>query len=121
MAEKKSTFAQRVVAFLKGGDEAKINRLHKYTKKHMESQIKINESEIEELRDKLEDLKENKEDRIYNVNLDRIGTAEDAKSYVGSYVDGIFNVFLEEKEINEKIEEREEQIKYYQMLLAEIK
>lgn len=117
----KVNFAQRVIDFLKGGEEAKISRFHKKALKHLNDQIKLREDAIDELKEKSADLREEYDEAVYNIDLDSIKSTEDIKMYVESYTDKLFNYELRIKELEDAIEERQLEIDYHKRLVDKIK
>jgi hypothetical protein len=95
--KKSQTLATRALAFLKGGDEAKLSRFESKLGKYFVAQIAIRTAEIEKLTEKLDDLKEVIDEAIPNVNLDKISQSETLEAYIPQYV-ALLNVRLEEAE-----------------------
>jgi len=74
---------QRVIDFVKGGDEGKLARFHKNTLKFWDKQIKANQSEMEKLDDQIDDkrevikdLQEKLTETVVSVDLEKIKTTE---------------------------------------------
>lgn len=86
---KKTTLTVRVMAFLKGGDEAKLVRFETRLQKYFKSQVDILEKEKEILNDKLSDAKEELNDYIPNIDIDKISKADGMDEYIKSYVGGL--------------------------------
>lgn len=83
---KKSNLKDRVLAFLKGGDEAKLARFEGKLDKHLAKQISMREDQIETLEEKIADAKEDLNETILNVNPDSVNTTEGAESYCVTYL-----------------------------------
>jgi hypothetical protein len=83
---KKSNLKDRVLAFLKGGDEAKLTRFEGKLDKHLAKQISMREDQIETLEEKIVDAKEDLNETILNVNPDSVNTTEGAESYCVTYL-----------------------------------
>lgn len=83
---KKQTLASRVLAFLKGGDEAKLSRFESKLDKYFTKQIAMRKDAIETLEEKVVDATEELNETVVNVDVDRINSTEGAESYVVTYV-----------------------------------
>lgn len=83
---KKSNLKDRVLAFLKGGDEAKLTRFEGKLDKHLAKQISMREDQIETLEEKIVDAKEDLNETILNVNPDSVNTTEGAENYCVTYL-----------------------------------
>lgn len=83
---KKQTLASRVLAFLKGGDEAKLSRFESKLDKYFTKQIAMRKDKIETLEEKVVDATEELNETVVNVDVDRINSTEGAESYVVTYV-----------------------------------
>lgn len=86
---KKQTLASRVLAFLKGGDEAKLSRFESKLDKYFTRQIAMRKDEIETLEEKVVDATEELNETVVNVDVDRINSTEGAESYVVTYVERV--------------------------------
>lgn len=113
---KKVTLVTRAIAFLKGGDEAKLTRFESKLEKYFKSQIDICNKEIEILNDKLTDAKEELSDYIPNIDIDRIGKADGLESYVKDYVGGLNNLQNVIQELENKIESKKDEIERFNTL-----
>ena len=67
-------FVKRIMASLKGGDEGKLKRFHAKAIKHLNDQIRIRQTEIEELHEKGVDLQEEYAEAVLSVDFDSIST-----------------------------------------------
>lgn len=85
----KTTFASRVMAFLKGGDEAKLTGFSAKLEKYYAKQIEMREEKIEDLKEKIQDAEQSLQDEVVNVDISRIATGEDQKSYCPSFVEKV--------------------------------
>ena len=83
---KKQTLASRVLAFLKGGDEAKLSRFESKLDKYFTKQIAMRKDKIETLEEKVVDATEELNETVVNIDVDRINSTEGAESYVVTYV-----------------------------------
>jgi uncharacterized phage infection (PIP) family protein YhgE len=104
------TFVEKVLAYAKGGDEAKVVKFQSDVSKYLKKQIKEIKDETDELNDQLEDATNELNEAVVNVDLDRIQTTDARKGYVVSYVD-----LLESKE--EQIRQFKSRIKENNKLL----
>lgn len=118
MTEKKATFVEKVLTFLKGGDEAKIAKFQKGTVKYLKKQIVELKDDSAQLRDKIEDAKEELNEAVLNIDLDRIKTTEEREAYTRDYIVSLDDKFEKIEYLEDGIEEnddliavREEQIK----------
>ena len=100
---KQTTFVQKVTAFLKGGDEAKLARFDSKLRKYFQKQISMRNDKIENLQDKIVDSKEVLSEVILGVDIDKINSTDGAESYCVSYVRKV-------QEGNEAIESFEDQV-----------
>lgn len=119
-SKKSDGFIARVIAFIKGGDEAKLGKFQRLAIRHAEEQISIRESSIETLKMTREDKEEELEEATLNINLEKIQKTEDVKKYVPAYFSGIRAKQMEIEKINSEIEEHQTQIKYYQGVVSKI-
>lgn len=112
MSTEKKSFVKRVMDSLKGGDEKKISRFHKKTIKHIQDQIRIRETSIEELGEKVSDLSEDFDAAILNVNLDRLNSShEKAKEYSIDYVNDLLHFRKRKTSLETEAEEKREAVK----------
>jgi hypothetical protein len=82
---KKVTLATRILAVLKGGDEAKLTRFESKLEKFYEKQIAKRKDAMESLRDSLVDAQDALQETVVSVDLDRIATSTGAEDYCASY------------------------------------
>lgn len=120
MAEKKMNYAERIIAWLKGGDAKNINRFQKYTKRYIAEEIGERERLSDKLQDKLDDLDGKLEETVHNVDLDVIKDTDNLENYSERYVQGIFSVYVERKELEERIETLGREVEIYKKALKEI-
>lgn len=109
---KKTTLAGRVLAFLKGGDEAKVVRFEAKLERHFKDQIGIRTREIERLEDTKVDLLEALREAIPNVGMDKISNIGEVEAYVPKYVASIGTHIKAIHAIDDAIELQEEEISY---------
>lgn len=83
---KKQTLASRVLAFLKGGDEAKLSRFESKLEKYFAKQIAMRNEAISNLEEKIVDAKEELNETVVNVETERISSTDLAESYVVTYL-----------------------------------
>ena len=83
---KKQTLSTRVLAFLKGGDEAKVSKFEAKLSKEYAAQIKAKEEAIAKLEERIEDAEEVLNETILNVDVTRINNTDSAESYVAIYM-----------------------------------
>lgn len=83
---KKQTLASRVLAFLKGGDEAKVARFESKLEKYFKKQVTMREESISNLEEKIADAKEELNETVVNVDVNRINSTDEAESYVVVYL-----------------------------------
>ena len=107
----KLTFAQKVMAFLKGGDEAKIARFETKLTKFYSKQIAMRKDQIETFQDKKKDAQESLTDGITSVDLDKIQNTDSLEAYVKEYHNKIQRLSDEVNEFDEKIDNLQEEIK----------
>jgi cell division protein FtsB len=86
---KKSTLVNRIMGFLKGGDEAKVTRFETKLGKYFSKQIAMRNEKIENLKDKIVDQEEAMNDSVVNIDLEKINQTDGAESYCSSYVSKI--------------------------------
>ena len=88
---KKQTLSTRVLAFLKGGDEAKVSKFEAKLSKEYAAQIKAKEEAIAKLEERIEDAEEVLNETILNVDVTRINNTDSAESYVAIYMRNVRN------------------------------
>lgn len=107
---KKQTLASRVVAFLKGGDEAKLARFESKLEKYFKKQITMRQDSIENLEEKIKDAKEEQDEAVVNVDLNKINSTDDAESYVVGYLRGVQAKEAVVESLQEQIDELKKEI-----------
>ena len=83
---KKQTLIEKALAYLKGGDEAKMSRFGSKLDKYFEKQKKVKQDKIENLVDKISDAKEELTEVVLKVDLESINKTESTESYCETYV-----------------------------------
>ena len=83
---KKQTLASRVLAFLKGGDEAKLARFENKLDKYFKKQVDMRKDAISNLEEKIQDATEELHETVVNVDTDRINSTDEAEGYVVTYL-----------------------------------
>lgn len=86
---KKQTLTDRVLAYLQGGDKAKLSRFETKFEKYLAKQISMRQDQISNLEEKIVDAKEELNETILKVDLERINHTDSAESYVVTYLRGI--------------------------------
>ena len=127
---KTKSFIERVIDFVKGGDEGKLARFHKNTLKFWDKQIKANQSEMEKLDDQIDDkrevikdLQEKLTETVVSVDLEEIKTTEQTELFIKKYTDSIRSVEKSIERVESEIrdlesskEKCESQIAHYRRL-----
>ena len=104
----------------KAGDEGKLKRFHSKAIKHLNDQVRIRKTEIEELHEKGVDLQEEYAEAVLSVDFDRISTTDNAKNYASSYVSGLMAYEDRIQEIDDSVEVLEEEIAKFEVILAKL-
>lgn len=86
---KKQTLASRVLAFLKGGDEAKLARFESKLEKYFKKQVDMRNEAISNLEEKIADATEELNETVVNVNPESINSTDQAENYVVTYLRGV--------------------------------
>lgn len=116
-----STFIEKIMDFLQGGNEGKLARFHKRYVKSNDEQISVREKEIEDISDKLEDLAETANEDMLNVDMGSIKDIESTNSYIEDYR-RIQMANLEKKETFEKeIATKKKEIERFRKLNSLVK
>lgn len=82
---KTTNFVSSVLAFHKGGDEAKVTRFADRYIKANNKQISIRKDEIGDIKEAIDDLDEKTREDLISVNLDSIKTSDNIDSYINVY------------------------------------
>lgn len=82
---KKVTLATRILAVLKGGDEAKLSRFEAKLEKFYDKQISKRKDAMESLRDSLVDAQDSLQETVLSVDLEKIATSTGAEDYCPAY------------------------------------
>lgn len=114
------SFIQKVVDFLKLGEEGKITRFQKYVSKDVNNQIKARNEQIEDLREKINDANDRKQEYLVNVDMERLNSTDNTKAYSSQYIRGYMAIQEEINNLNEQITTKETEIKGFTELLAEL-
>lgn len=83
---KKQSLTDRVLAFLQGGDSAKLSRFESKLEKYFKKQVAMREEAITNLEEKIADAKEELNETVVNVDLDKINSTDSAENYVVTYL-----------------------------------
>lgn len=118
---KQVSFVQKVIDFVKGGDEGKVARFQKKLVKSWNDQIKIRKDEIENANEEISDLKESLEEAVLNVDLNRIQTTQDTANYIEEYSQKLHNIQDAISQKEEEITKAEGDIADFQALIGLVK
>lgn len=121
MSNRKFTIVQRIIAFIKGGDESKIISFVEMIERHSKNEVKKlkmnlvrleqdHKMSLEEIDDKIEDTELRVSEAYVNIDVEKIQTKESQKSYMGVYMR---NISQEEDELKRLQETREKVIESY--------
>lgn len=113
---KHQTFVQKVVAYLKGGDEAKLARFEGKVTKHLKRQISMREDEIETLKDRIEDARETMAEAVVNIDVEKINGTDASEDYAVTYVEKVAGALEVIKDLEEEVADLEDEI----VLLKEV-
>lgn len=100
----KLSFVERAMAFLKGGDEAKLARLETKTGKYFKEQHSIRDRKIDKLREQIEDAQEAFNEAVPNIDLSAIATSDGLDRYIPEYVAGLDRKLAAITELEDQIE-----------------
>jgi hypothetical protein len=100
---KKVSLVARVLAFVNGGDEAKLIRFESKLDKYFNKQISMREDDIENLEDKIKDAQESLGETILNVSVDSINSTDGAEGYCPTYVQSVMDKMEVVNGLNAKI------------------
>jgi len=121
MASKgKTTFGQRVLNFLKQGEAYHLDRYSGHQDKFIKKQIAIREEEIEDLNENLKDYKETHAEIVLSPKLDNIKEVDGSRREAESHTDRIFKSRVKLLAISDDIEEKQEEIAQYKLILKDI-
>ena len=118
---KSTSWVERVMSRLKGGDEAKLSKFHKEYIKANNKQVGIREDEISDLEEKLEELNDQQAELVETIDFEKVATIASRKHYVDSFRTQQIAQIQEIDAIEEQISEKEEEIVMYEKLNALIK
>ena len=121
MSNRKFTIVQRIIAFIKGGDESKIISFVEMIERHSKNEVKKlkmnlvrleqdHKMSLEEIDDKIEDTELRVSEAYVNIDVEKIQTKESQKSYMEVYMR---NISQEENELQRLKETREKVIESY--------
>jgi phage shock protein A len=113
---KPQSFVSKVLAFVKGGDDAKLSRFSTKLEKYYNNQIKMRQDKIESLIDKISDADEALNETILNVDLDQINKTESTESYCAIYSRKVAEARAVVVNLKKEVEELEEEIKELKLL-----
>lgn len=112
----KQSLKDRVLAFLKGGDEAKLSRFEGKLGKYLDKQISMRKESIETLKEKIVDANEVMGEAVINVDASRIGNTDSTETYVSSYVRNISEKLAVVEQLEADIKKQEEEIARFEKL-----
>lgn len=112
----KQSLKDRVLAFLKGGDEAKLSRFEGKLGKYLDKQISMRKESIETLKEKIVDANEVMGEAVINVDASRIGNTDSTETYVSSYVRNISEELTIVEQLEADIKKQEEEIARFEKL-----
>jgi len=115
---KKLTFKERIMAFLQGGDDEKISRMEKATKRFFVKQKKQRNDAIDALEEEIIDAKNDLKTALEVVDVSQLGDSKSIDAYVVKYVSGVKRAKDALTEKTEKIEDIKEEIKRAEELEA---
>lgn len=111
---KKQSLTDRVLAFLKGGDQAKLSRFESKLEKYFKKQIAMREEDISNLKEKIADATEELNETVVNVDLEKINSTDQAEDYVVTYIRNIQDREAVVAELQEAIDSLKAEIKALQ-------
>lgn len=120
MTDAKKNFVQRVLAHLKGGEEAQLKRFHKKTVKYCTDQIRIRKDKIEEIGEKLEDKQEEYADALLDIAEDKIKSVDVVIGYVPDYVGKMFAYHGHMDSLKAEIKLKEKEIARFEALKKDL-
>lgn len=109
-ALKQEGFIAKVLAYTKGGDEAKLARFEAKLKKYFDKQISYRTEIIDNLKDKISDNMEVLNETVLNINLDKINSTDSTEDYCSDYVGRLDEELKIIDDFSEKIDELEGEI-----------
>lgn len=115
----KKSFVEKVLIYLKGGDEAKILRFQKRAVRQLEETIKGLEYENETTAIKIEDAVAAVDDKILNINVENLH-ADRLDSYIAEYLKGILQAEKDVKDLEAKITANNEKIATSKLLIEKL-
>lgn len=116
----KQNFVQRVIAALKGGDEAKMSRFSTKLSRFIEKQIAMRTDSIATLKDKMIDAEEALQEAVVNVDLSSVNSTEGQESYCSIYFKRISDLRKASESLAKQITVLEEEIANIQATSAVI-
>jgi predicted nucleic acid-binding Zn-ribbon protein len=114
------TFVQKVLAIIKGGDEAKLIRFESRFNSHVEKQINIRKDEIKDLEDKLVDSKQDLDDAIVSVDFSEIQDTESTKRYCSEYLQSLLRKQDSITSLQDQIADKKEEIVRFESVVKAI-
>tara|TARA_R110000765_G_scaffold26628_5_gene64924 strand:- start:7080 stop:7457 length:378 start_codon:yes stop_codon:yes gene_type:complete len=119
--EEKKGFIERVLSFINGGEEAKIERFKKHLTKELDNSKKVTKDEIDTLKDSLDDDSDARVEALINIDPKSVATIEDVKAYIPKYIEKQNVILKKTKATKEEIKALETKIELYDSVLNDIK
>ena len=116
----KPTFVSKVMTFLKGGDEAKLNRFADKLVKKIAKDISIRQDAISSIKDEITDAEEALTEVVNHVSVDRIAKTGNAEDYVADYLRDVINARQDVTNLQSSITNLEEEIKVLEQAQVDI-
>lgn len=118
---RKFTIVQKIIAFIKGGDESKIVSFLEMIERQSKNDVKKlkmnlvrleqdHDVALQEIDDKITDTQLRVSEAYFNIDVEKIQTKESQKTYMEVYMR---NISQEENELQRLIESREKAIESY--------
>lgn len=105
------------LSLLEGSEEILIEKFRKANLKILAEQIRIRENEIDDLKEKIEEKNLTFAETAYNVDLTKIKTTDDRKSYITSYNKKLSGILDEIEKLEADIEVKGEEInRFYKII-----
>ncbi len=104
------TFVEKIMSFIKSGDEGKLNRFSSKLDKYIAKQIAMRKEQIDTLNEKQLDAADVLADSVLNVNMDKIQSTEDIEEYCVEYSQEVLSKLDVSDDIAEEIADLEAQI-----------
>lgn len=107
---KNLNFVEKVLAFLQGGDAAKMARFSTKLTRYAEKQVTMREDRLNTLRDKIIDAQEAVQETILGIELGCVNNTESQESYCSVYFNRVLKARQVVDSLNSEIEALEAEI-----------